>query len=470
MMGDLKNAKIKENNWKVKAVERAEENRRLRKRISEIEKSRAHWKNKYLQKQLSEKKLFREHPAGHQYPVIVIWLCLYVYNSCQCSFRNCCTMVMGCSIAFQFRCKKPCAATIRNWVIKYGYYCCRQEDDDPQAHWVIIIDESVAIGQEKLLLVLGLQQNEWAFTKAISHRDVKVLHIGIAGSWKAAGITRVLQEIEKDKTIVYCVSDKGNNIMGAIKEMGWKHVYDCSHHWAKGMEKLYDQSEDFKFLMGHIGMLRKKWILSKFSHLMPPSLRSKARFQNIFPIIDWLEKIGQHWKEIPPEAQEAMNFIPTNRPLIRELKLLQDTIKQMGALLKVKGMNRQTLQACKAMLSVCKNGRPLEFKKRLLQDWEVYESGLADNQTLVISSDIIESYFGKYKQKIKQNGMQCITESVLTMGAWSQNITPAEVKMALSKIPMEEIYKWKKENTTDSLLKKRRKFFNKKCTRKCLIV
>ena len=46
------------------------------------------------------------------------------------------------------------------------------------------------------------------------------------------------------------------------------------------------------------------------------------------------------------------------------------------------------------------SGRPSsELKERQLQDWEAYESGLGNKQTLVISSDIIESYFGKYRQK-----------------------------------------------------------------------
>jgi len=61
--------------------------------------------------------------------------------------------------------------------------------------------------------------------------------------------------------------------------------------------------------------------------------------------------------------------------------------------------------------------------------------------------------------------MQAITEAVLTMAAWSRQITKQSVTDALTQVSMKDIYQWKKDNTTPSLLKKRKEFFAKNCTK-----
>ena len=81
----------------------------------------------------------------------------------------------------EINCKRPSASSIRNWIIKSGYYIYQQP---PTAgNWCVIIDESVSIGHEKLLLILGIPLSDWEFGKAIVHKDVSVLYVGIATSW-----------------------------------------------------------------------------------------------------------------------------------------------------------------------------------------------------------------------------------------------------------------------------------------------
>jgi hypothetical protein len=297
------------NKWKQKAISGGLELRELRKRLTEVEKSRLQWRTKYYSLKGQQTALSKNKAPGHHYPVIFIWLCIHVYNCCQCSLRNCCEIIMGSALILQIKCGKPCAATIGNWIVKYGYYCYQQEHS-PEGQWAIIIDESVAVGQEKLLLVLGLPLDSWGFTRTIIHTDVAVWHMGIASSsWKSAAISSILQAVSLKINIAYCVSDKGNNIMGAVKKMGWQHVYDCSHQWAKLLENLYGASADFKALMHELSQLRKRWVLSSYAHLMPPALRSKARFQNLFPLMDWIENIRLQDSKLTQQAKHALHFI-----------------------------------------------------------------------------------------------------------------------------------------------------------------
>lgn len=453
--------------WKQKAIERRHEIGRLKKQVKELKASRNSWKRKYQSLHEQKVRLNKEKASGHQYPVVMVWLCVHLYRCCRCSLRNCSEVIAGVALTMQINCRKPSASSIRNWIIKYGYYCYEGSANSHSGKWTVIVDESVSIGQERLLLVLGLSLATWKFERAVAHQDVRVLHVSIASSWKADQIARVLKEISSGIEVAYCVSDKGNNIMGAIKELGWVHIYDCSHQWAKLMEHLYEDTPDFRGLMEQLGLLRRRWVLSRYSHLMPPQLRSKSRFMNIFPLIKWIEDIRRYWFKLEEDAKRSVQFLQTYEQIIDELIVLKQAVTQMAELLKTKGISKATLKECACFLAPCKQGRPAVFKKQLQAAWNDYKSLLKKTSArFLCCSDIIESYFGRFKERIRSNAMQPLTESVLMMAGWGGELTKQKVKTAMSQVSMKQIYEWKNENTAPSLLKKRRDFFDKKWAKK----
>jgi len=456
-------SKINEASWKSKAIERNVEIRILKRQLLEVRKSRDNWKEKCRQQQKTKAELVKHKPKGHQYPSALIWLCIYVYNQSQCSLRSCCTMIAGCSILLEINCKRPCASSIRNWIIKSGYYIYHQP---PAAgNWCVIIDESVSIGHEKLLLVLGIPLSCWEFSKAIVHKDVSVLYVGIATSWNSKKIASVLNDLEQKITISYCVSDRGNNIKSAIRKQGYLNIFDCSHEWAKCLEKCYKKDADFLLMTQQMGLIRRKWATSKHAHLMPPALRTKARFQNIFPLIEWIENIKSHWDFIDESAKEELSFINDNKAMIDDLVTLNTVIDKIAIILKISGLNKSNIEQCKRLLNeYCTTKTTLYISKLMQDNWLRYESVFEETETTFIcSSDIIESYFGKFKEKIKLNGMQAITESVLAISMWTQDITTTKIDTALESVKMKDIYEWKENNTTHSLHKKRTTFFAQNC-------
>ena len=451
--------------WKNKNVALHAEIRKLKKDLSQIRISRDNWKEKYYNKKTADKQLASK-PSRHHYPTSLIWLCMYLYTHSQSSFRSCCTLLYATALLLNIKCRKPSASTLRNWVIKNGYHAYVQASSkEDNGNWCIIIDESVSIGQEKLLLVLGLRLNNWQFNKAISHQDVSVLYIGIASSWKSEAIEEVLIGVAKKVKVSYCVSDRGNNIRSAIKKIGMLHIFDCSHEFAGGLESIYGKDDQYMKLMKTMGMLKKKWVVSKYAHLMPPKQRTKARFQNSFPLIDWIEKLEKHWNILDPHIQKELSFLKDNEALIADLILLRNMIKEMSSILKKEGMNKDTLQQCRAILeagATTENTR--KYGLYIQKLWLHYDTLLKDN-TFICCSDIIESYFGRYKQKIKSNGMQAITETVLEMCMWGQEITQASIKIAMETVKLKDVEVWKQENTTPSILQIRKKFFQQKGTK-----
>lgn len=344
---------------------------------------------------------------------------------------------------------------------------------DAVTDWCLIIDESVSIGRERLLLVLGVPLKDWAFNRPLTHADVTVVKVAVSESWKSGDIQKIIGEITDAVKVRYIVSDRGNNIVSAIKKSDLPHVDDCGHEWARIMETLYAGNESFKALMANLGMIRKRWALGRYSHLMPPPLRSKARFLNVFPLITWIEEIWRKWDDIAEEGKQELSFLEEFRPHIEEWTILKTVVGEMARILKSEGLNSGTIERCKTMLDEkCTVRGTVNFAQIQKSCWERYldmtksekedpEKDKASIRNYICSSDIIESYFGRFKQKIK--GAGSITEMILSMCTWNKKFSIDEIEEALENTKLKEINSWKKENTTDSLIKKRREFFTQNC-------
>jgi len=79
--------------------------------------------------------------------------------------------------------------------------------------------------------------------------------------------------------------------------------------------------------------------------------------------------------------------------------------------------------------------------------------------SLICNSDIIESYFGKYKNISSKNGKSLITDSCLCIANFQQNFSEQQIKKAMEKIKIVDLNKWKEDNCSNSILKKRKQLF-----------
>ena len=119
-----------------------------------------------------------------------------------------------------------------------------------------------------------------------------VLYVGSSQEWKGLAIEKELAKIAENKNIKYIVSDQGNNLRKAYKSLNYVHIEDCTHILANYLKRIYEKDSDFEAFRKLIAKLRQAWNLSKNkSKYMPPSLRVKMRFANIFPCLAWATKM-----------------------------------------------------------------------------------------------------------------------------------------------------------------------------------
>jgi hypothetical protein len=93
------------------------------------------------------------------------------------------------------------------------------------------------------------------------------------------------------------VSDEGLNLRKSYNFCNYVHIEDCTHIFANYLKKIYGEDSTFESFRKLIGKLRQAWNLSKInSQYMPPSMRGKIRFANIFPCIDWAKSCLNKWE------------------------------------------------------------------------------------------------------------------------------------------------------------------------------
>jgi predicted transcriptional regulator len=82
-----------------------------------------------------------------------------------------------------------------------------------------IVDESMMLGSEKMLLSLGVEA-EKVDNNALQHNDVKVLNISVANKWNSETVKEHLEETEKKvgHRPLYSISDNDSKLIKAFRE------------------------------------------------------------------------------------------------------------------------------------------------------------------------------------------------------------------------------------------------------------
>jgi hypothetical protein len=89
------------------------------------------------------------------------------------------------------------------WVCKCGYYRVVEKAVVAGEDYVVIIDESIVLGGEKLLLILGVKEETMHFEAGLDFSAMEVLFVGGNSSWKSGQVGAKLQEIAQKYTLSF---------------------------------------------------------------------------------------------------------------------------------------------------------------------------------------------------------------------------------------------------------------------------
>jgi len=359
----------------------------------------------------------------------------------------------------------PSFSTAMLWVKKIGYTklkSSKEKADD----WILIMDESIGIGQEKVLLILGIRRSHIDFKRPLKLQDMEPILVKSRESWTSQDISRELRIVkEKLGNVIYAVTDAGSSLKAGLRDADINWIYDITHAIASFLDKIYRNDETFRDFTHKAGQMRFKCCCSKHAHLIPPNQRSKSRFLNLDILNEWATKalIAYDNNELTEEERLHLKWIKEIESFILELNILMSIIQEISIILKNEGLSKKTILKCIACLKKCKKGKLKKFKDNMLVYLRENSKNISKyKEKILCCSDVIETTFGKYKNELSKNPMNGITDLVLIIPAFTATLTIESVNTAIDNCTVKDIKMWKKENLCNSLLAKRKTIFKNK--------
>lgn len=106
----------------------------------------------------------------------------------------------------------PSFSTAKLWVEKIGYAklkSVKEKADD----WILILDESIGIGQERVLVVLAIRRSKIDFSRPLALNDMEPMLVKSKERWTGNDISKELERIKEELgTVVYAVTDGGEHL------------------------------------------------------------------------------------------------------------------------------------------------------------------------------------------------------------------------------------------------------------------
>lgn len=464
--------------WREKCKAYSQDKRRLQDKNRWLLKSRDNWKSKYKEEQSKKKELEQEliklkeaqslslrvktKVKHHHYTCEQISLCVHLRNNANSSLRSCVQIIEVLSFILGLSLFKPSINSIRNWEMKLGYHQLQKEDES-EDEWALILDESLLIGQQKLLLLMGVNLTKYDFTSPLNFKDSEVLGLRVESSCTWEEIKDSIEGIAKrGYTIKYAVSDGGSNICKALKGEGIIRIEDCTHALGLLLKKRYKKNAEFTSFSKAAATFKSNVSMSKYAVYMPPKARSKARFLNLDLITKWAVKLLSVCEQLrgvesEKETYDKIKWIEDYEDLINDITVHQQLLNEVYEILKTKGLSEKTKQEVEGV--VAKSKVDLSIKQSIYEYLKKNRSQLENTEKLICCSDIIESKFGHFKNRMSSNKDVGFTVGCLSIANNKTMKDINTIKKAMEQIKLDELSDWADNNLIDSLLKKKRKVF-----------
>ena len=373
----------------------------------------------------------------------------------------------------------PHFTSVLNWTLRVGLGLLNRvgEVDYP---WIAIIDYSLAIGTNKVLVVLRVPLTKLREKgQAIGLKDCECVGVRIHTSVKGEVVSAALEAIFKQAgDPVAFLKDKGTDLSRGVslwKENNQKKniptIDDVSHVVANSLKKQFEDTEPFRKFKEVIKTGASRMRQSSLAYLVPPKLRSKGRFQGISRVTSWAAKIlvifhpdkSAEDDSLFEQLRATMPDFLSVEPFIEKFAQTMEIVNSVLKLLKHKGLSEETYHSSKPLLTALTE---VEVKETILE-WLVQQMaiqrllGLGEDIPLLVSSDIIESLFGKFKYVMQRCPSPEINRITLLIPSLCGHLDRDSIDKLLRESKHQELLEWEEKNVPDTLRQKRQKL-NKK--------
>ena len=361
----------------------------------------------------------------------------------------------------------PSYVTVRDWILKAGLdtYCGRCHGLPVEDAYAVVLDESITIAEHKILL--GLKVPAQHPGKPIAHSDVDVIDIHVAPSHDSGAVKEAMERIEERMchSPEYAVTDNGTSLAKGLREAGIAGHRDISHTFGTFLKAVYDRDEEYVSLTKAMGNARH-FALTDVDYLMPCNMRALARYMNVFNWIHWAGDMMRADVRLSAKERRMYSFVWEHGSLVEELEEVAECYEKVMKICKSEGLSFRTAAECEMIVkrSLMGRGARLTNLAEKLLGYFRKESALlkTEEESHTISSDIIESSFGYFKDRMSDNRMYGVTGLVLILPLHTkvgtlESARNFDFKACLENTHTSDLKAWKMKKLPENLAVKRAK-------------
>ena len=362
-----------------------------------------------------------------------------------------------------------------NWIGRVGVGMLK-EIGKIEKPWIAIIDHSINIGTKKLFVVLRIEIDVlYKRDKAISLEDCECIGLKICKVVNGESVKRDLEEIfeiagnpnaiikDTDYTL-----NKGVRLYNETQKEPILLIEDISHVVAKSLKKEFEETKSYKQFTKLIKTGSARIRNTDIAFLTPPKLRNKARFQNVSRLGKWGEKMMEHFNvkgrakkdSVLEKLRKAFPKFNKLKSFILNFSKTTSVTSKVMQRLKNRGLEQSTYDDCKLILKELPKSSKTAKSLRDWLDRHLKTQQQLGSYPMPISSDIIESLFGKFKHTIEKSPQSDMNHSVLIIPLLCGKIDEQRILDSLNSVSQKELEEWKDKHIGKTMRMKRIDFFN----------
>ena len=376
--------------------------------------------------------------------------------------------------------KLPDWTTVRTWALRVGVAAI-ERPIEPADDWIWMADHSNQIGREKVLSVIGVRACRLPSPgQPLRHEDVRVLDLVVGSEWKREDMTEVYQQLADrcGGPPLALVVDGAVELREGAEPLQKQRktmliLRDFKHYAANTLKKIVGNDKRFAEFHTHLARTRSAIQQTELAHFTPPGPQPKARFMNLASTLGWAMMVLWQLSHFRSESRrgitakrinEKLGWMRKYRDDIRSWNACQDVVSAALTFINEQGVFAGAARQLRAHVRVRQRGVGNKDKwnndsrrvlARLLEFVRATESQLAAGQRLPLSTEILESSFGRYKRLERQHSKGGFTSLLAAYGCLFHESTPETIRRDFAQVPVKTMRAWVDQNLSKTLAAKR---------------
>jgi hypothetical protein len=442
------------------------ENERLKARVAELEE-------KLTDKAAPRPSRWEEPPLpGHSYSASMMELCVNLARSIGLRPTSRALRIVVAWLGIE--CQIPVYQTLRIWMERIGLDRMQRARKVNDGIW--LVDHTQQLGKEKALVVLRVRQLKLPPPgAALKHKDVEVLAVMPGKQWQSEDVDKVYQELaERCGTPLAVLSDGASELREPIKSLGKPGhrplaIRDMKHFLASQLKAILHSDARYEQFRKRVGKMHCLVHQTELAQFEPPRFKLKERFMNFAPMLNWAGAVLWHLehpaskgrqKLSPGALEEKFGWLRDFTIDIRHWQECQNVISAAQRFANEQGIFQGAAKEFRKLarpLVTCSASRRLA--RTTIKFLKSHEKGLKRHQRLPMSTEVLESSFGRYKQFEQQHATAGFSSLLLTFATLLRPTTHKQIHASFGRVKVADVQKWIKTHLPDTLTAKRHRMY-----------